>query len=152
MPILIFSKRGERMRQSARHIYVPHGNEVYVNNWCAWRIREYTIKKILKNRSSRDFFNFIYCVSRGFRPDHEIQNRHIGRFLFCFLILTPSSRVVFFKNVIFSPFSNFFIFLSCFLVPYVFALLCQSSNWTHRNNPMPFRTSINIICRIVNYL
>ena len=68
MPILIFSKRGERMRQSARHIFVPHGNEVYVNNWCAWRIREYTIKKILKNRSSRDFFNFIYCVSRGFRP------------------------------------------------------------------------------------
>ena len=55
----------ERMRQSARHIYVPHGNEVYVNNWRAWRIREYTIKKILKNRSSRDFFNFIYCVSRG---------------------------------------------------------------------------------------
>ena len=30
----------------------------------AWWIRRYTIKKILKNQSSQDFFNFIYCVSR----------------------------------------------------------------------------------------
>ena len=51
--VLIFSKRGERMRQNARHIYVPHGNEVYVNNWRAWRIRRRTIRKIIKT----EFFN-----------------------------------------------------------------------------------------------
>mgnify|MGYP003292912444 CR=1 FL=1 len=51
--VLIFSKRGERMRQSAKHIYVPHGNEVYVNNWHAWRIRRRTIRKIIKT----GFFN-----------------------------------------------------------------------------------------------
>ena len=102
-------------------------------------------------RDNLPAFNTWQIYSLSPRPENS-NRRFCGGFLFCFIILTLSSRVVFFKNVIFSPFSNFFIFLSCFLVPYVFALLCQSSNWTHRNNPMPFRTSINIICRIVNYL
>ena len=54
--VLIFSKRGERMRQSARHIYVPHGNEVYVNNRRAWRIRRRTIN----NHSKTDMFNRVF--------------------------------------------------------------------------------------------
>jgi len=52
---------------------VPYENEIFVNNWRAWRIREYTIKKILKNQSVRDFFDFIYCVSRR-THSHQVKN------------------------------------------------------------------------------
>ena len=66
---------------------VPYENEIFVNNWRAWRIREYTIKKILKNRSVRDFFDFIYCVSRRTHSHQKIHRTTKVRFFFCFYII-----------------------------------------------------------------
>lgn len=63
---------------------VPYENEIFVNNWRAWRIREYTIKKILKNRSVRDFFDFIYCVSRRTHSHKKNTPRHKGAVFLCF--------------------------------------------------------------------
>ncbi len=40
---------------------------------------------------------------------HEIQNRHIGRFFFCFLILTLSSKLQFLERVALDPFLNYFV-------------------------------------------
>ena len=34
----------------------------------------------------------------SFRPDHEIQNRHIGRFFFCIPISSLSSNLIIFKK------------------------------------------------------
>ena len=64
------------MRQSARHIYVPHVNEVFVNSWRARPIREYTIRKIAKIAGTRFLQVFIIVYRGTFRPDHEIQNRY----------------------------------------------------------------------------
>ena len=88
---------GERMRQSARHIYVPHGNEVYVNNWRAWRIQEYTIKKILKNRCSQDFFDFIYCISRHHAPTTKFKTATKSGSSFVFQYLPEFESYVFQK-------------------------------------------------------
>ena len=43
---------------------VPYENEIFVNNWRAWRIREYTIKKILKNRWD-EIFLILFIAYRG---------------------------------------------------------------------------------------
>ena len=66
---------------------VPYENEIFVNNWRAWRIREYTIKKILKNRRVRDFFDFIYCVSRRTHSHQKIYRTFKVRFFFGFYIV-----------------------------------------------------------------
>ena len=43
---------------------VPYENEIFVSNWRAWRIREYTIKKILKNRWD-EIFLILFIAYRG---------------------------------------------------------------------------------------
>jgi len=60
------SRESLRLRQSAWRIYAPRKNEIFVDGWRAWRIREYTITKIIKMEflSPRIFIDFCYCVSR----------------------------------------------------------------------------------------
>lgn len=102
---------------------VPYENEIFVNNWRAWRIREYTIKKILKNRSVRDFFDFIYCVSRRTHSHQEMPTKY-GRFFLCpnradcrhvfrmfwgdniLYVYVPCQNTLFFQNYIQCRFSN----------------------------------------------
>ena len=118
---------GERMRQSARHIYVPHGNEVYVNNWRAWRIQEYTIKKILKNRCSQDFFDFIYCISRHHAPTtlrhfakpsggqaRKFKPTVKGGFYFDFRYFHEFELIIFEKRCFYPIFELFYLFVLFF--------------------------------------
>ena len=59
-------KHPNRMRQSVNDMQVSFENEVFVGeaHRHAWRIREYTIRKILKNRLGRIFLILI-IVYRG---------------------------------------------------------------------------------------
>ena len=85
--------------------YVEVGGSVRARKG-AWPIREYTIKKILKNRSSRDFFDFIYCVSRT-HPLPPKDTPHFKSAVFCWISNTfNGSKISYSKNTEFHKSSN----------------------------------------------
>ena len=75
------------MRQSADiSAYAPYENAVFVGiaHRHAWRIREYTIRKILKNRPSEIFLIFIIVYRGGDVGAAKITTDHYGRFFVVF--------------------------------------------------------------------
>jgi hypothetical protein len=79
------------MRQSADiGAYAPYENAVFVGiaHRHAWRIREYTIRKILKNRP-REIFLILFIAYRGAMLGlQKTQTDLLGRFFICFPILS----------------------------------------------------------------
>ena len=92
----------EGMRQSVQAHFMCRTKMKFSCVWRAWRIREYTITKIIKMEflSPRIFIDFCYCVSRGgnknFIQEIKILNRPKWA-VFLFLLFYSGQFVINFR-------------------------------------------------------